>query len=238
MTDPPTWRRLGPSHVTAAGALEQGVALLEGAAPDDPATLAWWLVDDDALVLGRGAKVTADQAASAAAGVAAVRRASGGGPVLWGPDLVALDVVIPTGHPRFSMDVVGSYRWLGEALARAISGLGAPARAISPAEARRGDTSMAAMACYAALSPWEVVIGDRKAVGLSQVRRRTGTLLQAGILLSIDGDKLAELLDLDPATRRKLANTLTARATGLDEHIAADHQEIIDAVTKAIAEAV
>ena len=213
--------------------MERGVALLEDAAPQDPATLAWWLVDDDALVLGPGAKVAADPAA----GVAVVRRSSGGGPVLWGPDLVALDVVIPKGHPLFSVDVVGSYRWLGEALAQAISGLGAPARAISPDEARGADTSMATMACYAALSPWEVVIGDRKAVGLSQVRRRTGTLLQAGILLHIDGDRLAGLLDLDPVSRRSLASVLTDRATGVADHVDVDRQTLIDAVSSAITDA-
>lgn len=235
MTDPATWRRLEPSHVTAARALERGLALLEDAKPDDPATLAWWLVDEDALVLGRGAKVAADPAASA--GVVVVRRSSGGGPVLWGPDLVALDVVIPKGHPLFSIDVVDSYRWLGQSLARAISGLGAPARAISPAEARRADTSMAAMACFAALSPWEVVIGERKAVGVSQVRRRTGILLQAGILLSIDGDGLAGFLDIDPASRRALASLLTERATGLAAHIDVDRQMLIDAVSSAITDA-
>ncbi len=231
------WRRLGPSHATAADALAGSLAALEGAQPDDPATVAWWLVERDALVLGRGSTVAADTAACAAAGVEVVRRSSGGGPVLWGPDLLAVDVIVPRDHPLHSDDVVDSYRLLGEAMTRAIMRLGAPARAVDPAETRSLDSTMGALSCFAALSPWEVVIDDRKAVGLSQVRRRTGTLLQAGILLDVDGARLTSLLDLTPTARHHLARTLAERATGLHEHIAAGHQEIIDAVSDAITEA-
>lgn len=227
-----TWRRLGPSQVTAAFALKRGMTLLDEAQPDDPATLAWWLVDVDVLVLGRGSNVAAD-----AGGVSVARRSSGGGPVLWGPDLLALDVVVPKAHPLYSDDVADSYRWLGQALARAITKVGVPAQAITPTEARRADNAAGALACFASLSPWEVVIDGRKVVGLSQVRRRTGTLLQAGVLINIDGDRLAGLLDLDPASRRALATTLTERATGVADHVDVDRQTIIEAVSTAITDA-
>ena len=227
-----TWRRLGPSQVTAAFALKRGMTLLDEAQPDDPATLAWWLVDVDVLVLGRGSNVATD-----AGRVSVARRSSGGGPVLWGPDLLALDVVVPKGHPLYSDDVADSYRWLGKALARAITKVGVPAQAITPAEARRADNATGALACFASVSPWEVVIDGRKVVGLSQVRRRAGTLLQAGILLSIDGNRLAGLLDLDPVSRRALASVLTERATGVADHVNVDRQMLIDAVSSAITDA-
>jgi lipoate-protein ligase A len=210
------------------------MAMLEAAAPDDPATIGWWLVDDEALVLGRGSKVTADAAACETAGVSVVRRFSGGGPVLWGPDLLALDVLIPKGHVLDSDDVARSYRWLGEALAAAITELGIPAHALPPSHVRAAADGMGALACYASLSPWEVVTGGRKVVGLSQVRRRSGTLLQAGILLDIDAGRLAGLLDLDAATREILADTLALRATGLRGHVDLTNGDLIDALTIAV----
>jgi lipoate---protein ligase len=232
-----TWDRLETSHVTAEFALQRGMSMLDAAVPGDPATLAWWFVDDDALVLGRGSKVSADAVACDAAGVSVVRRASGGGPVLWGSDLLALDVIIPTGHPRYSDDVAESYRWLGEALARTITGFGVPARALPPGEARDAAGPMGALACFASLSPWEVIVDERKVVGLSQVRRRTGTLLQAGILLDIDGARLAGLLQLDVATRSALTDTLARGATGLRDQVDIDRVAFIAALTAAITDA-
>lgn len=211
------------------------MALLGAAQPDDPGTLAWWIVDFDTVVLGRGSSVAADRAACAEAGVTVVRRSSGGGPVLWGPDLLALDVVIPKGHPLHADDIVASYRWLGEALARAIVHLDVPARAVEPPSARGNGDAMGALACYASLSPWEVVVGNRKVVGLSQVRRRTGTLLQAGIVMSLDTDRLPGLLELDDDVRRALADTLAKRATGLRDHAALDRDQVIAAVESTIA---
>ncbi len=228
------WHRLEPSHVAAGFALQRGMTMLQEAGPDDPATLAWWLVDADALVLGRGSKVAPDALACDAAGVSVVRRSSGGGPVLWGPQLLALDVIVPKHHALYSDDVAVSYRWLGEVLARALTGLGVPARALAPAEARGAADPMGALACFASLSPWEVVVDGHKVIGLSQVRRRTGTLLQAGILLDIDGARLANLLALDAADRHALADTLGRRATGLRDRVDIDCAALIAELTAAI----
>lgn len=211
------------------------MALLGAAQPDDPGTHAWWIVDTDTVVLGRGSKVAADHAACAEAGVAVVRRSSGGGPVLWGPDLLALDVVIPKGHPLHTDDIVTSYRWLGQALAQAIVRLGVPACAVEVSSVRDHGDAMGALACYASLSPWEVVVDNRKVVGLSQVRRRTGTLLQAGILLGLDTERLPRLLDLDHHARRTLTDTLAKRATSLRDHADLNREHVIAAVEATIA---
>lgn len=232
-----TWRRLGPSHVTAEAALARGVELLESAKPDDPPTMIWWQVAPDALVLGRGSKVAPDEVACRSAGVSIVRRSSGGGPVLWDGDLLGLDVIVPRSHNLYSDDVVASYRWLGEALAGAIAALGAPARALSPVEARRDPGELGDLACFASHSPWEVLAGERKVVGLSQVRRRAGALLQAGILLRHQPDRLPRLLALDPAARAATVAALAARAVALDALTGATAAEVIATVEAALADA-
>ena len=229
-------RTFGPTDVTARAALARGIALLEATVADDPPTLQWWHVPQDALVLARGARVAADEAACRAAGVEVVRRSSGGGPVLWGPDLLALDVIVPKNDPRWSGDVVGAYRWLGEALAEALTVLGAQARALPPDEARDRADGVGDRACFASFSPWEVVAVDgRKLVGLSQVRRTQGLLLQAGVLLHLDADTLPSLLAVDATSRAELSAALAARAAGLDTLIASpDAQAVVAAFHAAI----
>jgi lipoate---protein ligase len=73
------------------------------------------------------------------------------------------------------------------------------------------------LACYGTLSPWEVVVGGRKVVGLSQVRRRAGALLPMGVHLRWEPRPLAALLALPTSARRRLTTDLRTRAAGLDE---------------------
>lgn len=222
----------------AAAALREGLARVERLSPGDPATAIWWSVATDAVVLGRGSRVAADEVACHAAGVAVVRRGSGGGPVLWGPDLLALDVLLPSPHPLHTADVAASYRWLGEALAAALVSLGVPATAVPPDVARRRNERTAAeRACFAGYSPWEVLVGDRKVVGLSQVRRRGGALLQAGILLRHQPERLPALLALDSADRAALVSSLAANAVGLDTLTEATTAEVMTAVERAVGQA-
>ena len=185
----------------------------QGAAP----VLSWSTVSAPALVLGRLATdPPLDREAIAAEGVAVVRRSSGGGPVLWDEHLVALDVVLPRGHALAVDDVVAAYRWLGEALAEALVGLGVPdveVVAIERARAARAEPGPAADACFGGLSPFEVLAGGRKVVGLSQTRRRPGTLLQAGVPLRLDAGRLARLMGHGAA----FAEGLAGAAAGLHE---------------------
>jgi lipoate-protein ligase A len=179
--------------------------------------LSWSTVTSPGLVLGRHAvDPELDEDAVAAEGIRVLKRSSGGGPVLWDGDLVALDVVLPRGHRLAADDVVLAYRWLGEALADALRALGVPdveVIDVTRARAAKAAPGPAADACFGGLSPWEVLAGGRKVVGLSQTRRRPGALLQAGIPLSLDAARLARLLGRDPAW----ADGLTATAAGLRE---------------------
>ena len=65
------------------------------------------------------------------------------------------------------------------------------------ARAAAAGPGAAADACFGGLSPFEVLAGGRKVVGLSQARRRPGTLLQAGIPLTLDAARLARLMARD-----------------------------------------
>jgi lipoate-protein ligase A len=187
------------------------VRLLEEMGPDGPPVLSWSTVTAPALVLGRHAvDPRVDRGAVAAEGVEVLKRSSGGGPVLWDRDLLALDVVLPRGHRLAPDDVVAAYRWLGTALADALTALGVPdveVLTLPRARAAQAVPGPAADACFGGMSPWEVLAGGRKVVGLSQTRRRTGALLQAGVLLGFDADRLARLLGRDPAWATGLAAT-------------------------------
>ncbi len=213
------------------------MAILREMTPAGPPVCSWSTVASPGLVLGRLARDPAlDRAAIAAEHVAVVRRSSGGGPVLWDRDLLALDVVLPRGHRLAVADVVAAYRWLGEAIADALRALGVAGVeviGVERARAARADPGAAADACFGGLSPFEVLAGGRKVVGLSQARRRPGTLLQAGIPLTLDAARLARLMGRDAA----FAAGLAATAAGVRELVPdLTAARVVAAVDRAVAD--
>jgi lipoate-protein ligase A len=213
------------------------VGLLRALSPGDDPIASWSTTATPALVLGRSAGTPpVDMAAARAAGVAVVRRTSGGGPVLWDASLVGLDVILPPGHALAPADVVETYRWLGEAVAHALRALGLPGvTVVEVHEARAASRAPgpAAAACYGGVSPFEVLVEGRKVLGLSQARRRPGTLLQAGVLLDVDGPLTARLMGRDAAFGAALAR----HAAGLREwNPALGAGDVVDAVNTSLVE--
>jgi lipoate-protein ligase A len=154
-----------------------------------------WTYQETAVVLGSSQRGQASGPhAIGLRGMEVVVRMAGGGAVLTGPWMSSASIVLPYNHRLVRRDPVETYRWLGEIYASVLCDLGMDARALAPEEARelqrrpvREDLNWA---CYGGLSPWEVVVGQRKIVGLAQVRRRTGVLLVAGLLVAAPDWKL------------------------------------------------
>ncbi|BCL83410.1 ligase [Ktedonobacteria bacterium brp13] len=202
--------------------------LLSTIQPGDPAILYWSIADPTGLVLGFSQKETVVNPAALSAGTLPLyHRHAGGTAVLVGPTLLSLDVILPAGHPLILADIVESYRWFGEAWVTALAQLGIQTHLVQPEQARaqrelrkqpetREYELLMNRACYGSLSSYEVVVEQRKVVGLDMIRRRCGSMLQAGVLLSWDTSMLAHLLGHTPEEQTQLQKGLKQRAVGLD----------------------
>jgi len=200
--------------------------------PGDAPTLYWSQANQEGLVLGFSQQpAILNQQSLAQQPLPIYHRRAGGTAVLVGPHLLGLDVMLPVGHPLALPDLVESYRWLGEMWVATLRELGIETRAVSPAEAHaqrdrlklaetRERESILRRACYGSLSPYEVAVGERKVVGLDMIRRRNGTLLQAGLLLHWETERLAALLGHTPQEQTILREGLRERAVGLDTLVA------------------
>lgn len=208
--------------------IEQSEQLLATIAPDDPATLFWSMANRESLVLGFSQKPEMLNAeAVTESSIPIYHRRAGGTAVLVGPHMLSLDVVLPANHPLVLHDVVESYRWFGEAWVETLQQLGVQSRTVPPAEghAQRARLKLSATreyemllqrACYGSYSSYEVVVGQRKVVGLDMICRRMGSLLQAGVLLHWETNTLAKLLGNTPEEQERLREGLYERAVGID----------------------
>ncbi len=247
---PTNWRIYPLSIADQQQHIDRSEKLLATAAPGERATLYWSQAERPGLVLGFSQKPGILNAqALAAYSLPVYHRKAGGTAVLVSSHLLSLDVILPAGHPLILADIVESYRWFGEAWVAALRTLGLETRSVSVAEAhgqrallKQPETAqreaILRRACYGSLSPYEVVAGSglRKVVGLDMVRRRTGSLLQAGVLLRWETETLAQLLGHSPQEQAILREGLRERAIGLDSLAgrAVSAQEVIAAFEKVI----
>lgn len=170
-----------------------------------------WTYAGPGVVLGRAQAALHPGMAGGATPV--VVRDAGGGAVLAGPWMLSASIVLPADHPLVAgTGTVSSYRWLGVLHAGLLRDLGIPAYAVPPEEVRLASPAPSLKwACFGSLSPWEVVVGQRKIVGLAQVRRRTGVLLTCGTLISSpDWPLLCAALGANPADAQRLQACTTS----------------------------
>lgn len=173
-------------------------------------------VDHPALVLGSTQPDDhVDPDALAVAGVALVRRRSGGGAVLLVPgQALWVDVVVPRGDPLWDDDVGRATHWLGAAWAAALAELG------MAAVAHTGGlfvTRWSTRVCFAGIGPGEVTTAGRKVVGISQRRGRPGARFQCVVLRRWDPAPIVDLLSLDAESKAEAAAELADVAWGVDQ---------------------
>jgi lipoate-protein ligase A len=177
----------------------------------DPAARAVWVCDatDSALVLGSAQH---DDGVDRDAGIAVVRRHSGGGAVLVVPgEVLWVDLVLPVGDPLWQDDVGRAFLWVGEAWAAALAELGVSARV------HRGGLERSAWSfavCFAGLGPGEVTVDGRKVVGISQRRTRHAARFQCAALRAWDPSAIVPLLGLPASAAEDLADL--AAPVGVD----------------------
>lgn len=133
----------------------------------------WWVAAGrrQAIVLGRGQR---DRPVASPLPVR--RRASGGGAVLEGPWLLRVALRVPRDHPLAARGPVALARWTGGVHADWLQSLGVPAHV------HAGPTSEH-WACFGGRGPGEVLVGERKLVGIAQAWHRSFIILQAATLL-------------------------------------------------------
>ncbi|HTI14289.1 MAG TPA: hypothetical protein VL461_06925 [Dictyobacter sp.] len=202
--------------------------LLQTVQPGDPATLYWSMAKPSGIVLGFSQKPSIINPVIRESNAFPIyHRRAGGTAVLVGSSLLSLDVVLPPDHPFIHTDLVEAYRWFGEVWLQTLLTLGVQSRTVTPEEAHaqrdlrrdpahRDYEQLMNRACYGSLSPYEIAIGKRKVVGFDMIRRRTGSLLQAGVLLQWDTGMLAQLLGHTDEEQTLLQQGLQDRAVGLD----------------------
>ncbi|HZU74625.1 MAG TPA: hypothetical protein VE990_17845 [Acidimicrobiales bacterium] len=219
----------GPSGWTLSILDGDPGALLDRPVSFEERSVTWCRARSPALVLGSAQPAaTVDSARLASAGLPLVRRASGGGAVLVGPaEVVWVEVVLPRGDRHWVDDVSRSGLWLGRAWAVALSVVGpgadAGAGAARAPVVHRGPmvrNELSGLICFAGVAAGEVVVGGRKAVGISQRRGRRGARFQCAALLRWDPEAMAGLLAGDDRFRTRsagLLETLAAPLAGVAE---------------------
>jgi lipoate---protein ligase len=159
----------------------------------EPVERAVWIHDIDrpALVLGSSQADTVVRH-EALGDIELVRRRSGGGAVLLVPgEVLWLDVLIPVGDVLWQDDIGRASHWLGQIWATAIG---------SEAVVHRGTmvrSAFSSLVCFTGVGPGEVLIGQRKVVGLSQRRTRHGARFQCAAYSTFDAAAITALLELD-----------------------------------------
>lgn len=172
-----------------------------------------------ALVLG-SAQARSDVATDVDVDV--VRRRTGGGAVLLVPgDFTWIDVTIPGDDPLHDDDVARAFHWLGRAWAAALQSLGLDAAVHTAATVA---TAWSSQICFAGIGSGEVLVGDRKVVGLSQRRTRDATRFQSVVFHRWDPDALVAHLAIDDPA---------GASTFLHRHVApvaAGHEDLVTAL--------
>lgn len=185
--------------------------------PNDPLLLYWSQASVNALVLGFSQKEYRESLSRNILQLPVHIRMGGGGLVIVGEHLLSLDILIPENHMLYTSRVLELYQWLGNIWLTTLRRLGILCQLWTYDESMEvpsmQDFVHNPSICYASVSPYEVIVDDRKLVGFDMVRKERFVLLQAGILLHWEHALLAQVLSLSP----EMHSLLAKKAVGLYE---------------------
>jgi lipoate-protein ligase A len=227
------WRVEPPVAATPSALVAATEAALEALARDPTPRLRWYRSTAPALVRGRGQRgwQPADP------GAVALDRPTGGGAVWLDPGLLSCDVLVPAGHPLAAGEPLATFDRVGAAWRDALVELGVEdvtTHTGASTAQRRGDARQRLLAsvCFATRGRGEVLLHERKLVGLSQRRRRSGVLIQCGLLRRWRPGALLTAVGADPDDAE-----IARAAVGLDEALARPPTDtaIADAVSARLA---
>lgn len=180
--------------------------------PTDHEPHIWWFHPvRAALVLGSTQTLdSVDIDACTERGIDIVQRRSGGGAVLLQPGgTVWIDVVLPSGHPRWRLDIGESAVWIGDVCATTLTRMGCGPMEIHTGAMQR--SSWSSLVCFAGRGAGEVFDSQgSKVVGISQRRTRQWARFQCVISMAWDPDTLVQILR---PPRPNLSEIATAGST-------------------------
>ncbi len=206
-----------------------------------PATLRMYSWSRDAVILGVGQPAAQlDLDACREVGCEVLRRISGGTAVFHDGNTVSFQLVLPEGHPFLSDDIHVNYQRIAEIVVSMLASLGIASRWASIEEARadRAPEGLDGI-CFSSLAPFEVVTGDKKLVGLAQVRRRSVSALQGMLYLRNRPELSARLVTRDMDNRGLLTRRLAERTTDLNTASGRDvsAEEVVERFRSAVVDA-
>lgn len=222
------WRLLVTEPTDGATNMAVDEVLWRGRrAGTSPPTLRFYAWAPPAVSIGYGQSLEreVDQAACRALGVDLVRRLTGGSAIYHdGPAReVTYSVAATNDDLGVGFDLLASYRWVANALARGLVALGAPVKIVE----RRREYGPVPAFCFARTGTYELELGGRKLVGSAQRRHGRSFLQHGAILLGVDARRIAALF---PATPDPAASVATL-ADALGRPV--DWDECVTALTKA-----
>lgn len=157
-----------------------------------------------------------DVASAEAAGLAVVRRRSGGGAVLVTPDdPVWIDAWVPAGDALWSDDVTRAFAWLGRVWADALADLGLAGVTVQ-GDGPGARTRWSSLVCFGGVGAGEVSVDGRKVVGLAQRRTGHGAWFHGACVLAWEPGRLVDTLVLDGDDRSAVTAVLAGAVTGTD----------------------
>jgi lipoate-protein ligase A len=179
-----------------------------------PPTLRFYAWAPPAVSFGYGQALEreVDQDACRALGVDLVRRPTGGSAIYHdGPEReLTYSVAATNDDLGIGSDLLASYRWVANALARGLRSLGARVDIVE----RRREYGPVPAFCFARSGTYELELDGKKIVGSAQRRHGKSFLQHGSILLGIDAvrvaalfpevpDPLASVATLEQALRRR-----------------------------------